>query len=124
MSHKALFKEEDLRGMVLYPIHLQGPNQFREHRSDDSDYESDTEEQDFIKIEELLKERLFGLQLQEIELAKEDRIGAGDRRQYQAANINKSRIQESSSINDIINSLEFSRNDVAAVARIVTCTIV
>ena len=37
--------------------------------------------------------------------------------EYQAANINKSRIQESSSINDIINSLEFSRNDVSLQSR-------
>ncbi|KAL1580878.1 IFRD domain-containing protein [Candida albicans] len=119
MSHKALFKGRRFeRDGTLSNSSSRAQSVSRTPlRSDDSDYESDTEEQDFIKIEELLKERLFGLQSQEIELAKEDRIGAGDRRQYQAANINKSRIQESSSINDIINSLEFSRNDVSSQSR-------
>ncbi|EMG45518.1 hypothetical protein G210_4304 [Candida maltosa Xu316] len=119
MSHKSLFKgrrfERDgtssnsssrAQSVTRTPL-----------RSDDSDYESDTEEQDYIKIEELLREKLSNLHQQEVDLAKEDRISAGDRRQYEAASINKSRIQESSSINDIISSLEFSRTDVSSQSR-------
>ncbi|CAI5757452.1 unnamed protein product [Candida verbasci] len=86
-------------------------------RSDDSDYETD-EENELIKIDELLREKLTSLQQQEIgETSKEDRIGMNDRRQYEASNLNKARIQESSSINEIIISLTFSRSDVSSQSR-------
>ena len=66
MSHKALFKGRRFeRGWYFIQFIFKAQSVSRTPlRSDDSDYESDTEEQDFIKIEELLKERLFGLQLQ------------------------------------------------------------
>ena len=79
MSHKALFKGRRFeRDGTLSNSSSRAQSVSRTPlRSDDSDYESDTEEQDFIKIEELLKERLFGLQLQEIELAKKIELVLG-----------------------------------------------
>ncbi|RCK55862.1 hypothetical protein Cantr_05507 [Candida viswanathii] len=119
MSHKSLFKGRrfDRDGTPSNPSSRAQSVSRTPLRSDDSDYESDTEEQDYIKIEELLREKLSNLHQQEVELAKEDRISAGDRRQHEALSLNRARIQESSSINDIIKSLEFSRNDVSLQSR-------
>ncbi|KAI5954705.1 hypothetical protein KGF57_003915 [Candida theae] len=87
-------------------------------RSDDSDYESDHDEGELLKIEEILRDKLTNLSQQEMgEMAKEDRISAGDRRQYEAHQLNNKRIQENSSINDIIKSLTFSRTDISSRSR-------
>ncbi|MCP8717561.1 MAG: IFRD domain-containing protein [Asgard group archaeon] len=119
MSHKALFKGRrfDRDGTPSNSSSRAQSVSRTPLRSDDSDYESDAEEQDYIRIEELLREKLSNLHQQEVELSKEDRISAGDRRQHEALSLNRARIQESSSINDIISSLEFSRNDVSLQSR-------
>ncbi|KAI3404349.2 hypothetical protein KGF56_002869 [Candida oxycetoniae] len=86
--------------------------------ADDSDNENDHEENDLIRIEEILREKLSNLNQQDMgELAKEDRISAGDRRQYEARQLNNRRIQENSNIKDIITSLTFSRADISSHSR-------
>lgn len=119
MSHKALFKGRrfDRDGTPSNSSSRAQSVSRTPLRSDDSDYESDAEEQDYIRIEELLREKLSNLHQQEVDMAKEDRISAGDRRQHEALSLNRARIQESSSINDIIASLELSRNDVSLQSR-------
>lgn len=55
-----------------------------------------------------MREKLTNLNQQDMgEVAKEDRISSGDRRQYEAHQLNNKRIQENSNINEIIKSLTF-----------------
>ncbi|CAK9435826.1 uncharacterized protein LODBEIA_P04930 [Lodderomyces beijingensis] len=85
---------------------------------EDSDDEGEFEEQDLMRIEEILKEKLGNLNQQDMgEVAKEDRISAGDRRQHEAHLLNSKRIQENSNIKDIITSLTFSRSDISSQSR-------
>ncbi|KAK6456026.1 uncharacterized protein RJT20DRAFT_95651 [Scheffersomyces xylosifermentans] len=88
----------------------------------DSDFEEDAEA-DFRNIQELLSQKLANLQhatdetFKETELNKEDRISARDRRQYNADSLNKARIQNTATINEIIGSLGHSRADVSSSSR-------
>ena len=120
MSHRSLYK-----GKRFDKEGTSSPSSSRAHsaigtplRSDDSDYESDYEEGELLKIEEILREKLTNLNQQDMgEVAKEDRISSGDRRQYEAHQLNNKRIQENSNINEIIKSLTFSRTDISSRSR-------
>ncbi|EDK42428.1 conserved hypothetical protein [Lodderomyces elongisporus NRRL YB-4239] len=86
--------------------------------ADSDDEDGDYEENDLLRIEEILREKLSNLHQQEMgEVAKEDRISAGDRRQHEAHILNNKRIQENSNIKDIITSLTFSRTDISSQSR-------
>ena len=120
MSHRSLYK-----GKRFDKEGTSSPSSSRAHsaigtplRSDDSDYESDYEEGELLKIEEILREKLTNLNQQDMgEVAKEDRISSGDRRQYEAHQLNNKRIQENSNINEIIKPLTFSRTDISSRSR-------
>ncbi|KAI5951316.1 hypothetical protein KGF54_004390 [Candida jiufengensis] len=121
MSHRSLYKgkKSDIDGGILSNSSSRAQSRSRTPmRSDDSDYESDYEEGELLKIEEILREKLSSLNTQDMgEIGKEDRISSGDRRQFEAHQLSNKRIQENSNIKDIITSLTFSRSDISSQSR-------
>ncbi|KAI5960201.1 uncharacterized protein KGF55_004924 [Candida pseudojiufengensis] len=121
MSQRSLFKGKKLDRDGGLLSNSSSRNQSRSRtpmRSDDSDYESDYDENELLKIEEILREKLTALNTQDMgEVGKEDRISSKDRRQFEAHQLNNKRIQENSNIKDIITSLTFSRSDISSQSR-------
>ncbi|KAK6199306.1 uncharacterized protein RJT21DRAFT_115099 [Scheffersomyces amazonensis] len=125
MSHRAIFKKRrwDREDGTPSGANSRAGSASRTplRDNDDSDLEEETEE-DFKRIQELLSQRLQSLELavdpENIEVNKEDRRGASDRRQYHAEALNKARItSEATTINDIIRSLTMSRTEVSSSSR-------
>jgi hypothetical protein len=85
--------------------------------ADDSDDEFI--EQDFQRIEDLLNQKLLSLQ-QTVEANVDksiDKTGHRDRKQHDIIALNRARIQESSSIPEIIASLQLPRTEVSTTSR-------
>lgn len=124
MSHRSLFKgkkfSKESTPLSNSSSRITSASRTPIRNTEDSDDEEgdEREQLEYLKLEELLREKLTSLQNTEIETSKEDRISVGDRRQHTANLLNETRIQsKATTITDIIVSLSFSRTDVSSHSR-------